>query len=180
MYAMTAAHTTLPIPSYARVTSVRTGGSVVVRINDRGPFLGDRLIDLSYVAAYKLGMLGTGSAQVEVESIIPVQPSSPHAVEALVVEPEASPAPPEPVSPVTRDASGVYVQLGAFGQRANAESFLARMRTQLAWLADVIDMRAEDGLYRVRAGPYADRDQAGQVAARVEQSLDLKPAVVTH
>jgi len=71
MYAMTAAHPTLPIPSYARVTNVANGKTVVVRINDRGPFLSGRIIDLSYAAAHKLGYVGAGSAQVEVESIIP-------------------------------------------------------------------------------------------------------------
>lgn len=73
MYGMTAAHPTLPLPSYARVTRVSTGKSVVVRVNDRGPFLNDRVIDLSYVAAYKLGMLGPGSAEVVVERITPDQ-----------------------------------------------------------------------------------------------------------
>lgn len=71
MYGMTAAHPTLPIPSYARVTNVASGKSVVVRINDRGPFHANRLIDLSYTAAYKLGYVNQGSAHVEVESIIP-------------------------------------------------------------------------------------------------------------
>jgi rare lipoprotein A len=71
MYQMTAAHPTLPIPSYARVTNLKNGKSVVVRINDRGPFHAGRLIDLSYVAAYKLGYVQAGSAQVEVESIVP-------------------------------------------------------------------------------------------------------------
>ena len=71
MYAMTAAHPTLPIPSYVRVTSVASGKSVVVRVNDRGPFLSNRLIDLSYTAAYKLDVLGGGSGLVEVESIVP-------------------------------------------------------------------------------------------------------------
>jgi rare lipoprotein A len=71
MYAMTAAHTVLPIPSYARVTNLANGRSVVVRINDRGPFHADRLIDLSYAAAYKLGYVNAGSAKVEVESILP-------------------------------------------------------------------------------------------------------------
>lgn len=73
MYGMTAAHPTLPLPSYARVTRVSNGKSVVVRVNDRGPFLNDRVIDLSYVAAYKLGMLGPGSAEVVVERITPDQ-----------------------------------------------------------------------------------------------------------
>ena len=71
MYAMTGAHTILPIPSYARVTNLANGRSVVVRINDRGPFHSDRIIDLSYAAAYKLGYVGAGSARVEVEAILP-------------------------------------------------------------------------------------------------------------
>lgn len=71
MYAMTAAHTVLPIPSYARVTNLSNGRSVVVRINDRGPFHRDRIIDLSYAAAYKLGYLRSGSARVEVEALLP-------------------------------------------------------------------------------------------------------------
>ena len=71
MYAMTAAHPILPIPSYARVTSVKTGRHVVVRINDRGPFHSGRIIDLSYAAAYRLGFIGAGSGEVEIESIVP-------------------------------------------------------------------------------------------------------------
>src|SRR5215218_934784 len=73
MYKMTAAHPTLPIPSYVRVTHVGSGKSVVVRVNDRGPFHGGRIIDLSYVAAYKLGYVGAGSAQVQVEAVVPGQ-----------------------------------------------------------------------------------------------------------
>ena len=75
MYKMTAAHPTLPIPSYVRVTHVGNGKSVVVRVNDRGPFHGGRIIDLSYVAAYKLGYVGAGSAQVQVEAVVPGQPA---------------------------------------------------------------------------------------------------------
>ncbi len=71
MYAMTAAHPTLPLPSYARVTNLANHKSVIVRINDRGPFMNDRIIDLSYTAAYKLDMIADGSAEVEVESIDP-------------------------------------------------------------------------------------------------------------
>lgn len=71
MYAMTAAHPVLPIPSYARVTNLRTGASVVVRINDRGPFHSDRAIDLSYAAAYRLGLIGAGSGEVEIDAIVP-------------------------------------------------------------------------------------------------------------
>jgi len=71
MYAMTAAHPVLPIPSYARVRNVRTGASVIVRINDRGPFHSDRAIDLSYAAAYRLGLIGAGSGEVEIDAIVP-------------------------------------------------------------------------------------------------------------
>jgi rare lipoprotein A len=71
MYAMTAAHPTLPLPSYARVTNLANHKSVIVRVNDRGPFMKDRIIDLSYTAAYKLGIIGDGSSEVEVESINP-------------------------------------------------------------------------------------------------------------
>jgi rare lipoprotein A len=71
MYAMTAAHPTLPIPSYARVTNLANGRSVVVRINDRGPFRGTRIIDVSYVAAHKLGFIQAGQAQVDVEAVVP-------------------------------------------------------------------------------------------------------------
>lgn len=91
MYAMTAAHTTLPIPSYARVTNIANGKSVVVRINDRGPFIDDRLIDLSYTAAHKLGVLAGGSAMVEVETLIPGQTST-----------RAAPPPREIASPVPK------------------------------------------------------------------------------
>jgi len=92
MYAMTAAHTLLAIPSYARVTNLGNGRSVVVRINDRGPFQDGRLIDLSFAAAYKLGYVGQGSARVEVEAIIPSQlgagPRRQPALHAVAHEPE--------------------------------------------------------------------------------------------
>jgi rare lipoprotein A len=187
MYAMTAAHRTLPIPSYARVTNLRNGKAVIVRINDRGPFRGDRLIDLSYTAAYRLRIIGSGSDLVEVESIIPGQAGSVHSVETRV--PEATAAPPQAAeseaahpaeSAVAAEPKGVYVQLGAFSLRPNAESFLVRVRAELSWLADTVDLYMRDGLYRVHAGPYADRSQAEQVAARIEQSVDLRPVLITR
>ncbi len=88
MYAMTAAHTLLPIPSYARVTNLSNGRSVVVRVNDRGPFHAERIIDLSYAAAYKLGFVDAGSVQVEVEAILPR--SSPAARARPALEPIAA------------------------------------------------------------------------------------------
>lgn len=176
MYAMTAAHATLPIPSYARVTNLHTGKSVIVRINDRGPFRGGRLIDLSYVAAYKLGILGSGSDVVEVQSVVPGHTAP---VQRLVAH-GTSEVQPVPEPPVTREATGAYVQLGSFGQRSNAESFLARMRAELGWQSDTIGLHADAGLYRVLAGPYPDREHALQAAARIQRSLEFKPVVITR
>ena len=79
-----------------------------------------------------------------------------------------------------RTASGIYVQLGAFGSRKNAENFLARLQGQVAWLGDSIHIYPRDGLYRVHAGPYASRGEARSVADRVNQSLGLKPFVLTR
>ena len=179
MYAMTAAHPTLPIPSYARVTNLRTGKTVVVRINDRGPFRGERLIDLSYTAAYRLGMIGTGSDPVEVQSIVPDVPSGPSSVEVGVTGHDVSTTGSRPSAPaLEQEPSGVYVQLGAFGLRQNAESFLSHMRAEMSWLGGAISVYLRDGVYRVHAGPYPDRVAADQVATRIERSMDLRPVVI--
>jgi len=215
MYRMTAAHPVLPIPSYARVTNLRNGRAVVVRINDRGPFLDNREIDLSYTAAYRLGIIANGSGMVEVESIIPgidaapVMASAPDreaccapaamdgaAVPAVTDSPEAA----KPVAaaaasglaldgssgaraaraPLTRDASGIYVQLGAFGSKQNAESFLMRLQAEVAWLAETVHIYPRDGLYRVHAGPYASRSEARSVADRISQTIGIKSFVLTR
>jgi len=181
MYAMTAAHPTLPIPSYVRVTNLRTGKAVVVRVNDRGPFRGERLIDLSYTAAYKLGMIGAGSDLVEVQSILPGAQPTPSSVEAGVtghdVPTAASRAGP---SALEQEPAGVYVQLGAFSLRQNAETFLAHMRVEMSWLGSAISVYLRDGVYRVHAGPYPDRLAADQVATRIERSMDLRPVVISR
>jgi rare lipoprotein A len=172
MYAMTAAHPTLPIPSYVRVTNLRNKKSVVVRINDRGPFHSDRLIDLSYAAAYKLGIVASGSDLVEIESIIPGDERQTGAPLPGTVEVAGSP------DPIEQEPAGAYVQLGAFSTRQNANSFLLRMRAQLGWLSDNVALYGRDGLYRVHAGPYADRDEATRVAERIEQSTELRPVII--
>lgn len=181
MYAMTAAHPTLPIPSYVRVTRVATGKSVVVRINDRGPFHADRVIDLSYTAAYKLGVLSSGSALVRVDSILPQQMQP-------VVASAPAPAAVSPVqaAPVTAPAAlaglapGIYLQLGAFAALENAQAFLRRMVAELSWLAGNGSVFASGGLYRVQAGPYATRDEAVQAAGLIDRTLDLRPLIVTR
>ena len=194
MYAMTGAHTTLPIPSYARVTNLGNGKSVVVRINDRGPFLDGRVIDLSYTAAHKLGMLGRGSVLVEVEALIPGSAPEP-VVEAVVtprpepiravplpamppvLEAAAIPAPVATEVPVSSDASGVYLQLGAFGSPENAENFRARLALQVDWLSGLLHVATRDGLSRVRAGPYATEADARSIAGRIVETLGIKPVL---
>ena len=185
MYAMSAAHPTLPLPSYARVTNLANGRSVVVRVNDRGPFLNDRLIDLSYAAAHRLDYIGRGSAMVEVELLVPGQVAAapaPAAPERTRLEPAPPQAPaPDPAPLATEvDATGVYLQLGAFGSRENADLFRERVATQLAWIAAALRIESRDGLHRVRAGPYSDRVEALAVSAHIREALEVTPIVVVR
>ncbi len=184
MYAMTAAHPVLPIPSYARVTDLANGRSVVVRINDRGPFWPGRIIDLSYAAAYTLGFIGTGSAMVEVDSIVPGETQLarvvPPATQQLVVARPAAPGATPPSARVAPEPSGFYLQLGAFSARASAESFRARVYRELAWLSDAIHVIASDGLFKLHLGPYRTPDQARAVAARIQAELNFKPVFVVR
>ena len=187
MYAMTGAHPVLPIPSYARVTHLGNGRSVVVRINDRGPFLGERLIDLSYVAAHRLDLVRSGSGPVEVEAILPgSEPPSPAplTVQAASPPPAAAfeaayaPPPPEPAVSVAAQAAGFYLQLGAFSLRENAERFTERMRVALAAMDAGLSIVASGSLHRVHAGPYASRAAALAAAERIGESLGSAPLVV--
>lgn len=171
MYAMTAAHPTLPIPSYARVTNPANGRSVVVRVNDRGPFLADRIIDLSYVAAWKLGYVDAGSARVEVESILPGQ--APAAAAAPV------PAP-VPAATDAAEAKGVYLQLGAFSSQEGADSFRVRVYRDLAWLSDAIQIVPAGAFYRLHLGPYRTQEEARSIADRIQSELSLRPMIVSR
>ncbi len=178
MYAMTGAHPTLPIPSYARVTSVANGRSVIVRINDRGPFWPGRVIDLSYTAAWKLGYLEQGSTMVEVETIVPGT-----GVQIAAAGP-VIPAPSEPAAPVdvavTAGPGGLYVQLAAFSARDNAESFRARATLEFASLDRPIEIYRKDGLFRLHVGPYRTRAEAGAIVDSLKATLDVKPHVVVR
>ena len=149
MYAMTAAHKTLPLPAYARVTNLRNGKSVVVRINDRGPFVANRIIDLSYTAASKLDMLREGTTLVEVRTLTAGGPD-----------------------PLTR-ASGLppqdlYVQAGAFSDEQNARRLAERLRG--GGLDNVLIASPPDGkprMYRVRVGPVGSAREFDQLVARL-------------
>ena len=158
MYAFSAAHKTLPLPTYARVTNLDNGKSVVVRINDRGPFHENRLIDLSYAAAVRIGVWPKGTGLVEVRAIDPV-----HA--------DAEPPPPRVVT-VQSDAR-IYLQLGAFGERANAERVASTARRGGIEQIDIQSTNVNGRtVHRVRAGPLADVAAADALTARVE-SLGL-------
>jgi rare lipoprotein A len=167
MYAMTAAHTTLPIPSYARVTNLANGKSVVVRINDRGPFIGDRVIDLSYTAAYKLGLLAGGSAMVEVESILPGDPAP--AKVAVAATPAAS-APPDAVPQAA--AKPLPIQAAAPEPAPIAVPLPAPEASPPApaTAAPAAEPRAANGVY-VQFGAFRLRENAESYLARLKQQF---------
>ena len=182
MYSMSAAHPTLPIPSYVRVTSVSNGRSVVVRVNDRGPFHSDRVIDLSYTAALKLGYVNAGSTLVEIEGVQPgdVAPAPAAApAQPQAARPASAPAGPAAASEPA-PARGTFLQLGAFAARDNAEAFRARVYRELAWLNDPIHVVPGNGLFRLQLGPYADAEAARAVAERIRGELNFSPVVVSR
>ena len=182
MYKMTAAHPTLPLPCYARVTNVNTGKSVVVRVNDRGPFLHDRIIDLSYAAANKLGIAQSGSGLVEVEAIIPADlllaDASPPLSPVTVTEASAPSLAPD--IPLSAAPGGFAVQLGAFANYANAQNFLAHVQNQLASVPVEAKVRQVGGLFRVYVGPYPDREEARRIADRLKNAFGFAAMVAPH
>ena len=181
MYGMTAAHPTLPIPSYARITNPANGRSVVVRVNDRGPFLHNRVIDLSYAAAWKLGYIGNGSTLVDVESILPGQETTMARAPMPDDDPIARLAlaePPPQSLPEVKDARGIYLQLGAFGNAENAEALRARLARELGSLSDRLMVRPGGGMYRLQLGPWADREEARRIVEKLAELLDFRPVVV--
>jgi len=173
MYAMTAAHPTLPLPSYARVTNVATGTSVIVRVNDRGPFHPGRVIDLSFAAAYRLGIAQKGSGEVDVESILPA--TAPPVTAAARLPPVAAiDAAPAAAVPIGQEAGGYVVQLGAFANYANAQNFVGHLSNQTAGVAVEAKVRQIDGLFRVFVGPYPTRDDARRALDSLRDTAGLE------
>lgn len=179
MFAMTAAHPTLALPSYARVTNLQNGRSVVVRVNDRGPFHAGRVIDLSYTAAYKLGIIEGGSGQVEVEAILPGGSMSTAYAEVTPAPVPTTPAASPRVE--TRLPVGVYLQLGAFANADNAHNLKLHLESELDWVKEAMHiLRASDGLHRLQLGPYQTRPAAEQVAERINSTLGYRPTIVSR
>jgi rare lipoprotein A len=190
MYKMTAAHTTLPIPCYARVTNLRNGKQVIVRINDRGPFHSSRIIDLSYTAALKLGYVQNGSSELEVERLLPEEIKRMQALrradDSLAAKPVAADEIDAIVRPVNAPASsavaveagGFFLQFGAFSQAHNAASLRERLLSTWPENLPRPELVQSQGLYRLHSGPFNTRELADRAAQALKSSAQLQPTVV--
>lgn len=197
MYGMSAAHPTLPIPSYVRVTNVANGRSVVVRVNDRGPFHPGRILDLSYAAAHRLGFANKGSAEVSVEAITAGERGTAAPVYPLTTAAAAPSATAQPI-PTRPELSGpfriertagradrsdgdggdLWLQLGAFGRRENAESLLQSVRKRMPELAPGLTVVEVGGTWRLRVGPLYDREAMDYVRVSLKEKMGIKAMVV--
>jgi rare lipoprotein A len=184
MYAMTAAHATLPIPSYARVRNPANGREVVVRINDRGPFHKGRIIDLSYTAALKLDLL-RGVAPVEVRRITYAEIRAgsfqkPADEAPPVFVPDTPPGGPqrETTATVAGQTSAVWLQFGAFAKLDGAEALRQRIAEADLTLLPLLTIVREGGLHRLRAGPFPSADEARVTAAKLRDEAGIEASLV--
>ena len=156
MHAMTAAHKTLPIPVYVHVRNLDNGRTTVVRVNDRGPFVDGRIIDLSYAAAKKLGVDGPGTANVEIR-VLNAGESKPTSVVRTI-----------PLTDETEDELPLFIQMGSFSSLMNASNLVQSLRDANESTAAISELQTEAGLlYRVRVGPLSDVDAANAILLRL-------------
>ena len=164
MYAYSAASKTLPLPCYVRVTNLENGKSAIVRVNDRGPFAPNRIVDLSYVAAVKLGVWPKGTAMVEVRSIDPDHPErnvEPVRETVVAGPPQKTPKP------------ALYLQVGAFADANNAERAASQVRAAKLGEVRIVESTVNGkSLRRVRLGPLRDADEADRITPKL-RSLGL-------
>lgn len=166
MYALTAAHRTLPIPSYARVTNTQNGKSVIVRINDRGPFHGSRVMDLSKAAAQRLGFINQGTARVKIEQIVPGINSAQATAKAKV------PTLLTPASPmVSVPPKEIYVELKSFGTERDAEAYISQASQNLNAAHPKLSVEKRSHEYVVRMGPFSAQESADEAANRVRNMV---------
>lgn len=168
MYSMSAAHTLLPLPSYVKVTNVENGRSVVVRVNDRGPFKHKREIDLSYAAAHKLRLVEKGSGMVEVEAIDPTTYAAPRKTTAATKAPHAKQS----------GTAQHYVQAGAFGDENNAIELQNRINGLDIEDISKIQRMYNNGLYRLTVGPYPTRQAAEITAEKIHKTLNTSTIIL--
>ena len=162
LYGMTAAHKTLPLPTYVEVTNLGNDRTVVVKVNDRGPFHDERLIDLSYTAAVKLGIVGHGTGKVEVAAIDTETLTTGSAAVAVT-----APVAPDPLT--HQGDSVIYLQVGAFSSRENAERLQQKIRSENIGAVRIVENTGENGtFYRVQVGPLADDAEVDRVAHSLE------------
>ncbi len=170
MYQVSAAHKSLPIPSFLRVTNLDNNRSIIVRVNDRGPFHGDRLIDLSYAAAVKLGYADRGTARVQLEAVLP---------DAYLDRPitRVAVAPQAPVS-----GSNQYIQVGAFAEISSARNLIAQLQelTPHPVFIRTIQTDANAVLHRVRIGPLQDAGEIRRLTQSVVAANLGSPYTVTE
>lgn len=166
MYKMTAAHKSLPIPTYVQVTNLKNGKTVIVRVNDRGPFHQNRIIDLSYVAAKKLGIVGTGTGFVEVRSINPTTWKG------------KKQQPVQRTSLAPNSYDNLYIQAGAFTSQHNASKLKRQLNALFPNKTIQLAQNSQDQLYRVRVGPIATVDEADRVAQTISENGYPAPHVI--
>lgn len=156
LYAMTAAHKTLPLPTYVEVTNLDNGNSVIVKVNDRGPFHEGRIIDLSYAAAARIGILGKGTGRVEVRAIDPLAPDQVPADSPVLVQQDST---------EVKADSKLFLQVGAFQNRDNAERLRNDIRAQDLGDVRIVEADTERGtFYKVQVGPLTGTGEADRVA----------------
>ena len=157
MYGMTAAHKTLPIPVYVRVKNLTNGRSIVVKVNDRGPFIEGRIIDLSYTAAEKLDIIGAGTARVEIITLVPGASETASVVRTI------------PLADRVKEDIPLFIQVGSFGEELNALNLLRDLQDLNERAVSISELITDNGLfYRVRVGPLYDIDEANAVILRLQ------------
>lgn len=178
MYVMSAAHKRLPIPTYLQVTNLENGRQVVVRVNDRGPFHGNRIVDLSYAAASRIGMLGKGTAVVEIRAIDPAAQKNP-APRQRVAEAPSPVQRPAVASAERAPAPQIYLQAGAFSSAGNAQRLRTRLQTGLTRPVRVVPADSAAGqVHRVQVGPLASVEIADRVSTQMNDFGIGDPLVI--
>ena len=179
LYAMTAAHRHLPIPTYVEVTNLDNGLKAILRVNDRGPFHGDRVIDLSWAAAAKLGYADRGTARVRIVAL------NPDGSYAALAGPQAVSDPP-PVPPVERVpeeyalATGSFYQVALLSQKTGAETLSAEIESYTKFPVRIVEeVRAEGSRYRLLVGPLLDRREANTLSLILELA-GMSPGFMTE
>ncbi|MBB5212757.1 septal ring lytic transglycosylase RlpA family protein [Microbulbifer hydrolyticus] len=177
MYALSAAHKTLPLPSYAKVTNLDNGRSIIVRVNDRGPFVPGRIIDLSYTAAQKLGYIDKGVARVEVVALDPE--TLPSATESLAVEKDAAARKGLPEDASFKLPENTFLQVGAYSSASQAEEIRGQLAAAFGYPVSVSPVNRDGNmLYRVRIGPIAQQRALAALRESVEEQNFGQPQVV--